>query len=90
MSVVYLVNEMDTSSYADDALQFMTVSRLDYLNESDYSLTNTETDITRDNQASDSSDLDHSSYEESQPIAYYFSNRAVKTDLKRVVYREIH
>ncbi|XP_044021641.1 homeodomain-interacting protein kinase 3-like [Siniperca chuatsi] len=87
VTMVHLVDEMDTSPYADDALQFMTVSPLDNLDESDDSLTNSDNDMElRDDQASDSADLGRSSYEESDPIEYYFdfSNRAVKTDLKRV------
>lgn len=50
--MLHLAVEMDTSSYADEALQFMTLSPLQNLDESGDSETNTDTDTElRDDQA---------------------------------------
>lgn len=81
VTMVHLVDKMDTNSYADAALQFMTVSPLDNLDESSDSHSDTETNMElRDDQTSDSSDevsgTESSSNEESAP-------RPLKTDLKR-------
>ncbi|XP_071354495.1 probable serine/threonine-protein kinase dyrk1 [Trachinotus anak] len=57
LTMVHLVDEMETSSYADNALQFMNVSPLHHLDESDDSFINTETSYD-------------SGYKGSDPVAY--------------------
>lgn len=86
VTMVHLHHEdMGTNSYAEDALELMTVCHLDDSEESDYSPSDSETDGESTASSDGVTSTNSSSHEDADPAAYHFNRQsaALRAHLQR-------